>query len=170
MKQFMSLSALILSAACLCAHTPSFASSSLDKAGQATGEVVGGTVGATGDLVKGVGNGLHRIGDAITSGFKKLTGHKQKRSKNTQNTPNQNKKNGATPQPSVLPTATPAVGVGAAATVQPQPTSSVTSQPAVSPPPPTTSTTSRKTITTTTTATTTTPDTAPTVPAAPPSF
>lgn len=163
MKQFMSLSALILSAACLCAHTPSFANDSLDKAGQATGKVVDSTVGAAGDVVNGIGKGLQRISDSFTSGFKKLTRHNPKQSKNKHNTPNQNKsKNGETMPDSALPSA---AAPGTAATVKSQPTSTVTTQPTVSTHSPTTHTTSHKTTTTTTT--TTTPITAPTVSTAP---
>lgn len=50
MKQFMTVSALFLSAACLCAHTPSFAKSLVDDVSNTTSRAVN----KTGEAVKNV--------------------------------------------------------------------------------------------------------------------
>ena len=108
MKQFMSLSALFLGAACLCAHTPSFASNSdtLNKAGQTTGAVVGGTVNAAGDVVQSAGNGLQKIGDSIKKAFNKLTHSGNKSPKNTTNSNRSSKlKKDGTTKPTTVPPA-----------------------------------------------------------------
>jgi len=75
MKQFMSLSALFLSAACLCAHTPSFASNGTHdmeqgakSVGTGTGKVVNGVVRTTEGLFKATIDGVKKLfGSSDTS-------------------------------------------------------------------------------------------------------
>lgn len=111
MKQFMSISALFLSAACLCVHSPSFASSGpndvqqgVEKMATGTGKVLKGAGDASAGVIKTTGSGLEKIGQSLKNGWDKMTNTLSGKSSNAKsNSKYKTKRNPSGSDPIVTP-------------------------------------------------------------------
>ena len=73
MKQFMTLSAFFLSAACLCVHTQTFAAqSTANQVTQGAEDVVQGTVNAADNIIKGTGRAVGNVVDGTEKAAKRV--------------------------------------------------------------------------------------------------
>ncbi|PJD93594.1 MAG: hypothetical protein CK424_01995 [Legionella sp.] len=72
MKQFMTLSAFVLSAACLCVNTQSFAGqSATNQITQGAEDVANGAVKGTENVLKGTGNAIKGAAEGVGQATKK---------------------------------------------------------------------------------------------------